>query len=212
MVSSRLTSNDCRVDTRSVNARATAADGLDYLDQALLVWAREIPDLDPLTEGIVERIHILAHHLNVSSNETLAEYDLDRRSFKLLSRLRSFGPPYRRSAGMLADDMQLSSGAMTNRLDRMEAAGLIRRLPDPNDRRGTLVEPTEAGHAAWDHAVGTQARREAMIAAVLTDKEREQLHTLLRQLMRAFPDKGHGLKLGLADATDAAADAAGPKA
>ena len=152
-----------------MNARATAADGLDYLDQALVVWAREIPDLDPLTEGIVERIHILAHELNVSSDETLAEFDLDRRSFKLLSRLRSFGPPYQRSAGMLANDMQLSSGAMTNRLDRMEAAGLIRRLPDPNDRRGTLVEPTEAGHAAWDQAVGTQARREAMIAAVLTD-------------------------------------------
>jgi DNA-binding MarR family transcriptional regulator len=186
-----------------MNARATAADDLDYLDQALLVWAREIPDLDALTEGIVERIHILAHHFNVSSDETLAEYDLDRRSFKLLSRLRSFGPPYRRSAGTLANDMQLSSGAMTNRLDRMEAAGLIRRLPDPSDRRGTLVEPTEAGHAAWDHAVGTQARRETMIAAVLTDKEREELHRLLRHLMRAFPDKGHGLKLGIADATEA---------
>jgi DNA-binding MarR family transcriptional regulator len=190
------------VDTRWMNARARAADGLDYLDQALVIWAREIPDLDPLTEGIVERIHILAHELNVSSDQTLAQFDLDRRSFKLLSRLRSFGPPYQRSAGMLANDMQLSSGAMTNRLDRMEAAGLIRRLPDPNDRRGTLVEPTEAGHAAWDQTVGTQARREAMIAAVLSDAEREQLHRLLRQLMRAFPDKHHGLKLGIAEATD----------
>jgi DNA-binding MarR family transcriptional regulator len=89
---------------------------------------------------------------------------------------------------------------------------LIRRLPDPNDRRGTLVEPTEAGHAAWDQAVGTQARREALIAAVLSDKEREQLHRLLRQLMRAFPDKDHGLKLGTADATEANVDAANPEA
>jgi DNA-binding MarR family transcriptional regulator len=195
-----------------VNARATADDGLDYLDQALVVWAREIPDLDPLTEGIVERIHMLAHAFNVSSDQTLAAFDLDRRSFKMLSRLRSFGPPYQRSAGMLANDMQLSSGAMTNRLDRMEKAGLIRRLPDPNDRRGTLVEPTEAGHAAWDQAVGTQARREALIAAVLSDKEREQLHRLLRQLMRAFPDKDHGLKLGTADAAEASVDAANPEA
>jgi DNA-binding MarR family transcriptional regulator len=182
-----------------MNARATAADGLDYLDRALVIWAREIPDLDPLTEGIVERIHILAYDFNVSSDQTLAQFALDRRSFKLLSRLRSFGPPYQRSAGMLANDMQLSSGAMTNRLDRMEAAGLIRRLADPSDRRGTLVEPTEAGHAAWDQAVGTQARREAMIAEVLTDKEREHLHGLLRKMMRAFPDKDHGLKLGTAD-------------
>ena len=130
------------------------------------------------------------------------EFGLDRRSFRLLGRLRSFGPPYQRSAGMLANDMQLSSGAMTNRLDRMEKAGLIRRLDDPNDRRGTLVEPTDAGHAAWDQAVGTQARREAMIAAVLTEKEREQLHGLLRKIMRAFPDKDHGLKLGASDATE----------
>src|SRR6478735_3450074 len=169
-------------------------DGLDDLDAALLVWAREIPSLDPLTEGVVERIHILAHHLNESMSETLAEFHLDRRWFRLLGRLRSYGPPYRRSAGMLAADLQLSSGAMTNRLDRMEKAGLIRRLPDPSDRRGTLVEPTEAGHAAWDATVGTQARREAMIASVLSTREREQLHRLLRRLMRAFPDKGHARK------------------
>ena len=187
-----------------MNARATADGGLDHLDQALVVWAREIPDLDPLTEGIVERIHILAHELNVSAEQTLAEFALDRRSFKLLSRLRRFGPPYQRSAGMPANDMLLSSGAMTNRLDRMEAAGLIRRLPDPNDRRGTLVEPTDAGHAAWDQAVGTQARREAEITAVLSDAEREQLHRLLRQLMRAFPDKDHGSKSGHAAATEPA--------
>jgi DNA-binding MarR family transcriptional regulator len=80
---------------------------------------------------------------------------------------------------------------MTNRLDRMEAAGLIRRLPDPSDRRGTLVEPTELGNETWDRTVGTQARREAMIAAVLEPAEREELHRLLRRLMRAFPGKDH---------------------
>ena len=88
--------------------------------------------------------------------------------------------------------MRLSSGAMTNRLDRTEAAGLIRRLPDPKDRRGTLIEPTEKGNATWDKTAGTQARREATIAAVLDPAEREELHRLLRHLMRAFPDKGHG--------------------
>ena len=165
---------------------------LDDLDAALLIWAREIPLLDPLTEGIVERIHILAHGLNESMSETLAEFDLDRRAFKVLGRLRRQGPPYRRSAGMLAADLQLSSGAMTNRLDRLETAGLIRRLPDPSDRRGTLVEPTEAGHAAWDATVGKQARREQAITAVLSNDERVELHRLLRHLMRSFPDAGHG--------------------
>lgn len=174
--------------TRTKRTTDRAAE-LDDLDRALVIWAREIPDLDPVTEGVVERIEILAHAFQESIEETLKAHDLDRRSFHVLGRLRSYGAPYRRSAGKLASDMRLSTGAMTNRLDRMEAAGLIRRLPDPSDRRGTLIEPTEAGHAAWDKTASTQARREALIAAVLEPSEREQLHGLLRTLMRAFPDK-----------------------
>jgi len=177
---------------------------LDDLDAALAIWAREIPTLDLVTEGIVERIHILAHDFNASMAQTLSEFDLDRRAFRVLGRLRRYGPPYRLAAGVLAADLQLSSGAMTNRLDRMEKAGLIRRLPDPNDRRGTLIEPTETGHAAWDASVGTQARREQIVASVLTEAEREELHRLLRHLMRAFPDGHHGSAAG------GTADAAAP--
>lgn len=162
---------------------------IDCIDKMLVVWAHEIPDLDLLTEGIVERIQILAKAFDRSMDSTLAELGLERRAYELLGRLRSHGAPYRRSPGQLATEMRLSSGAMTNRLDRLEEAGLIRRLPDPTDRRGTLIEPTEAGNAAWDRTVGTQARREAMFSAVLDQGEREELHRLLRRLMRAFPDK-----------------------
>lgn len=175
-------------DTRGVDEDDEAH---DRLDESLRVWAREIPDLNSLTEGIVERIQILAKAFDRSLEETLTQYGLDHRSYHLLGRLRSYGPPYRRSPGQLAADMRLSSGAMTNRLDRMEAAGLIRRLPDPEDRRGSLIEPTETGNATWDSTTGTQARREAMIASVLEPAEREELHRLLRRLMRAFPDKEH---------------------
>jgi DNA-binding MarR family transcriptional regulator len=161
----------------------------DRLDDWLDIWAREIPRLDRTTEGIVERIGNLHKDLDESMAETLATFDLDRRAFHLLGRLRSYGPPYRRSPGQLAGDMRLSSGAMTNRLDRLEAAGLIRRLPDPNDRRGQLIEPTEKGPAAWDRTVGTQAEREHRIASVLTATQREQLHRLLRKLMGAFPER-----------------------
>ncbi|TME09669.1 MAG: MarR family transcriptional regulator [Chloroflexi bacterium] len=161
----------------------------DKLDDWLDIWTREIPNLDPVTEGIVERIQNLYKDFDRSMEETLTKHDLDRRAFHLLGRLRSYGPPYRRSPGQLAGDMRLSSGAMTNRLDRLEAAGLIRRLPDPNDRRGQLIEPTAKGHAAWERTVGTQAERERRIASVLTATEREQLHRLLRRLMQAFPDR-----------------------
>ena len=160
----------------------------DALDESLEIWAREIPGLDPLTEGIFERIQILAFNANQSMDETLAEYELDRRAFSLLGKLRRHGAPYQVSAGKLATELRLSSGAMTNRLDRMEAAGLVRRLPDPTDRRGTLIEPTEEGHAAWDRTVGAQARREAQYTSVLTDAEKVRLHDLLRHLMLAFPD------------------------
>jgi DNA-binding MarR family transcriptional regulator len=163
----------------------------DSLDESLEIWAREIPDLDPVTDGIIERIQILAFNVNQSMDETLATHELDRRSYQLLGKLRRHGAPYQVSAGKLAAELRLSSGAMTNRLDRLEAAGLVRRLPDPNDRRGTLVEPTEAGHRAWDTAVGAQARREAEFSSVLTDAEKHQLHDLLRQLMLAFPNWEH---------------------
>lgn len=165
----------------------TTGDVLDELDSKLEAWAGEIPDLEPVTEGIVERIQILAKAFDRSLDETLAETGLDRRSFHVLSKLRKVGPPYRRSAGDLASQMRLSSGAMTNRIDRMEQAGLIRRLPDPHDRRGTLVEPTPEGHAIWNRSVGTQASREAKMASVLDEADRVALHRLLRTLMRAFP-------------------------
>jgi len=173
---------------------------LDNLDDQLTVWIREIPNLDRLTEGIVERIQKLARLFDVTMATTLEEYELAARTYKVLGRLRYQGPPYRLSAGQLAESMGLSSGAMTNRLDRLEQAGMVRRLDDPNDRRAVLVEPTEAGLAAWDSAVGAQAEREARIASVLSAEEKEQLHSLLRRLMMAFPEetrqaaKRHGLK------------------
>jgi DNA-binding MarR family transcriptional regulator len=199
-----LTSNHParKIDAVATKATPRARPELDELDSQLEVWAREIPNLEPLTEGIVERIQILAKAFDRSVEETLEQFGLDRRAFKVLGKLRHAGPPYRRSAGDLAARMRLSSGAMTNRLDRMEAAGLIRRLPDPNDRRGTLVEPTDEGHAIWTRTVGTQAIREGKIASVLNDAERTQLHSLLRTLMQAFPGNGHGHGAGEAAAAE----------
>jgi DNA-binding MarR family transcriptional regulator len=75
---------------------------------------------------------------------------------------------------------------MTNRLDRLEQAGLVRRLPDPDDRRGVLVELTDAGRTAWEQSVSAQAEKESLVAAALSAKEKEQLNALLRRLMREF--------------------------
>ena len=163
----------------------------DEIDEQLEIWVREIPDLDRLTEGIIERIGILNYNINIGMEQTLEEFELDRRAFSLLGKLRRIGKPYRASAGKLAMDLRLSSGALTNRLDRLEAAGLIRRLPDPNDRRGTIVEPTELGNSLWDKTVGAAARRELGYTSVLSTSEKEELHDLLRKMMAAFPNLKH---------------------
>jgi DNA-binding MarR family transcriptional regulator len=93
------------------------------------------------------------------------------------------------SPGKLAEDIGLSSGAMTNRLDRLEAADLIRRLPDPDDRRALQVELTEAGWQAWQDTVGTQARKEALVANALDPSEKVLLNALLRRLMLEFEEQ-----------------------
>lgn len=163
---------------------------LDHVDRMLEIWKRELPDLDLETEGIVERIQKLNKQLDRAMNETLAEFSLDRGEWRLLGALRRSGPPYRRSPGNLADDLGLSSGAMTNRLDRLEDAGLLRRLPDPTDRRSLQVELTDAGWQRWQDSVGVQAQKEAMVASALTSAEKRQLNGLLRRLMLSFERDG----------------------
>lgn len=160
----------------------------DSVDRILEVWERELPDLDLVTEGIVERIQKLTKHLARAMNETLAEFGLDPGEWWLLAALRRSGPPYRLSPGQLAAHLSLSSGAMTNRLDRLEEAGLIRRLPDPSDRRALQVELTEAGWQAWQDSVGVQARKEFLVASALDAREKETLNGLLRRLMLQFEE------------------------
>jgi DNA-binding MarR family transcriptional regulator len=78
---------------------------------------------------------------------------------------------------------------MTNRLDQLEQAGLVRRLRDPDDRRGVLVEPTKKGLRLRDETVGVQARKEALVMSALNERERRQLNTLLRRVMLAFEER-----------------------
>jgi DNA-binding MarR family transcriptional regulator len=104
----------------------------------------------------------------------------------VLSALRLGTTDHCSSPGELAGHLDLSSGAMTNRIDRLEKAGYVQRLPDPEDRRGVKVQLTQAGIDAWDRTVEIQARREAFFASVLSKDEQRQLNDLLRRLMLAL--------------------------
>ena len=139
-------------------------------------WLEEIPNLDFEVEGIVDRMNGLTRRFKRSLNETLAEHGLSYEEWHVLGALRRAGPPFRRSAGELAEISELSSGAMTSRLDRLEKADLVKRLPDPNDRRGVLVELTKAGQKAWLESTGAEAAQEALIAAALTHREKKELN------------------------------------
>jgi DNA-binding MarR family transcriptional regulator len=155
-----------------------------WLDEAHEFWG--LPHLDKAVEGIVNRINGLNRRFKRSLEETLSEHGLSHGEWDVLGSLSRAGPPYQRSAGQLAERCDCSSGAMTNRLDQVEARGLVRRLRDPSDRRGVLVELTAKGRKTWDHSVDAQAEKEALVAAALSAREKEQLNALLRRLMLEF--------------------------
>jgi DNA-binding MarR family transcriptional regulator len=159
----------------------------DHVDR--LLESIDHPDIDLQVEGIVDRIMGLHRRIKSTLDETLSEHGLTHGEWKLLCSLRR-APDHRRSAGQLAERMDLSSGAMTNRLDRLETAGFVRRVPDAHDRRSVQVELTDAGQEAWKRSVSAQAAKESLLASALTPDEKEQLNGLLRRLMLEFERRG----------------------
>ena len=158
----------------------------DHVDRFLASLEGELPGVDMEVEALVDRILGIARRLRRSLDETLSEFGLDWGDWKLLIGLRQGGPPYQRSPGQLAKWTELSSGAMTNRLDRLEEAGIVRRLPDPDDRRGLQIELTPEGMKIYERAMKTQAEKESTATSALTKRELKELNGLLRRMMLDF--------------------------
>lgn len=165
----------------------------DHIDRFLARIAAAETGIDLEVEGIVDRIGGLHRRFKNALRDTLAEHDLTPEDWHVLTPLR-LEPSHRSSPGVLASDSDLSSGAMTSRLDRLERLGLVRRLPDPSDRRSVLVELTDDGLAAWDAAADIQARKEAFFASALTKEEQRGLNDALRKLMLAFEEREEARK------------------
>ncbi len=164
----------------------------DHVDNWMNSCLTELPGLDLEVEGIVERIQHLEKRIGRMLEATLAEFGLNSGEWRVLGALRAAGEPYRASPGFLAKRFELTTGAMTNRIDQLEEAGLVRRLRDPDDRRGVIVELTPKGLKVWESAVGAQAKKEQFVAAGLTKAEQKQLNSLLRRMVHAAesPDVG----------------------
>ena len=160
----------------------SATDRRDSVDR-FLQRLEGIPGLDYEVEAIVERIIKLQRRIRRDHDETLAEHGLTYGEWSVLGSL-IHGEC--NSPGELSTELEVSTGAMTNRLDRLEEAGLIRRERDPHDRRGVKIELTDAGRSAWTDATSAQALKEARVASALNKREQAQLNTLLRKLNLQF--------------------------
>ena len=155
----------------------------DLVDEILDQWERERPDLNCEPMAVFGRLSRLDRASNAVIEARLGEHGLNRGEFDVLATLRRGGEPYTLAPTALARWMMLSSAAMTNRVDRLEAAGLVERRPDPGDRRGLLVALTLDGMQVVDAAVADHVENERRLLEPLSEEEQQTLNALLRKLL-----------------------------
>jgi DNA-binding MarR family transcriptional regulator len=160
----------------------------DEVDRLVQAWLRERPDLDISPMEVLSRITRLARHLDRARRQAFAAHDLETWEFDVLAALRRSGKPYELSPGRLLRETLVTSGTMTNRVDRLAARGLVRRAPDPSDRRGVLVQLTDSGLARVDAALSALLTNERALLTGLGAADRKRLAGLLRALVRPFDE------------------------
>src|SRR3954451_20582740 len=155
----------------------------DDVDRIVAAWRRERPDLDIGPLHVLSRVSRLARHLDLARGAAFAQHGLEGWEFDVLSALRRAGAPYQLSPGQLVAQTLVTSGTMTNRVDRLTGRGLVERLPDPRDRRGVIVRLTPEGLRTVDDAFAGLLERERDLLGGLAAEERAQLAALLRRLV-----------------------------
>ncbi|MBV9207792.1 MAG: MarR family transcriptional regulator [Actinobacteria bacterium] len=158
----------------------------DEVDELVAAWRAQRPDLDVEPLQVLSRISRLARYLDIARRGAFAEHGLESWEFDVLSALRRQGAPFQLTPGALLRATLVTSGTMTNRIDRLAAAGLVRREPDPRDKRGVLVTLTAQGRARVDAALDGLLRREQALLAALNAGERRRLADLMRILLAPF--------------------------
>jgi DNA-binding MarR family transcriptional regulator len=158
----------------------------DEVDRLVAAWERERPDLDVRPMHVLSRVTRLARHLDLARRQAFAAHRLETWEFDVLSALRRAGPPYELSPGRLVRETMVTSGTMTNRVDRLVANGLVERSADPGDRRGVIVRLTPAGRNRVDSALAGLLEHERVLLADLTSAERDSLADLLRTVVAPF--------------------------
>ena len=162
----------------------------DEVDELVEAWEREREDLDLAPVAVFSRISRLARHLDLARRQAFTEHGIESWEFDVLAALRRAGAPYELSPGRLLRETLVTSGTMTNRVDRLASRGLVERLPDPHDRRGVLVRLTAAGRRTVDGALEGLLGRERALLAGLDESDQKRLARLLRALVLPFESDG----------------------
>jgi DNA-binding MarR family transcriptional regulator len=169
----------------------------DHVDRLRAQWARELPEVDTAGMAVLGRARRIALALRPEIEAVFARHGLDAGTFDVVGTLRRAGPPYRLRPTELHSSLMVSSGGMTDRLDRLTRAGLVRRVADPEDGRSLLVELTERGRSLSGQVFREDMALEAEVLSALSATERKQLAELLRRLalvVEGRMEKGDGRK------------------
>lgn len=161
---------------------------MNQVDDIVAQWRRERPDVDVSGMALIGRVSRLERAIAPRLAEVFAEHGLEAWEFDMLATLRRSGRPFQLTAGQLVSSMMITSGAVTNRIDRLESRGLIRRERDPHDGRVVLVTLTEAGLAKIDAAVPDHAENELRMISALEPEERATLIALLSKLQHSLEE------------------------
>ena len=168
----------------------------DSVDSCIVDAIARYPEIDPTVEGVVDRVAAVAKYCKKVFEETLAGFGLSFADYKVLLQLAVTPDARARSAGELSRALMLTSGGMTNRLDRLEKAGFLRRISDPGDRRGVLVELTAEGQELIDRAVADEASKEIDLFRTLSESELGELNALLRRVLFGLEERFGPQRLG----------------
>ncbi|AXB48254.1 MarR family winged helix-turn-helix transcriptional regulator [Amycolatopsis albispora] len=160
----------------------------DNVDWRLDQWRTERPDLDPAPMGVVARVQRACRLLERELRDNFARHDLQLWEFDVLGTIRRCGPPFRLTAGQLVEATMVTSGAITNRIDRLAAKGLVTREVDPANRRSVLITLTDEGRELIDRVVVDHLELEARLLGDLGGEDQEQLAGLLRRLLVSLGD------------------------
>ncbi|MFB7663235.1 MarR family winged helix-turn-helix transcriptional regulator [Kitasatospora sp. NPDC056138] len=160
----------------------------DHVDRVVEQWAAERPDLDASPMAVIGRLKRLSRLVESELRRTFAEHGLDAASFDVLATLRRSGPPYRLTPTGLMRASMITSGAVTQRLDRLEARGLVARVSSESDGRSVLVELTDEGRELVDRALPDHLDTEHRLLAGLTGPQRAALAESLRTLLESLGD------------------------